>query len=415
MKAKIYRGAKEIGGTCIELTAANGKILWIDLGAPLDKSNPNVEYAKNIVDALLISHPHQDHFGLMEEVGTEVPIYIGQLSLDLINATKLFRNIEPLKGDYRIIKAWKSFTIADTFKVTPFLTDHSTPEAFAFLIEADGKRVFYSGDFRATGRKSKVYKNLIEKPPPNIDLLFMEGTMMERKNHLYLTEESVEEAMISIIKAQKNLSFVISSAQNIDRFVSVFRACRRTNKYVVIDVYTAWVLDKVRKQSESIPAIEWKEVRVYDHPGQLGKIKDSAYDEFRKRIEKNIVGKSVFYNPGDYVYFVRCPNEKLVNTLRSKGTINIIYSQWEGYLLEEYKTYCTDNLNALKKSDDISFRTIHTSGHASVSDLIRFAKAIISKKIVPIHTGFPETFKREFEKEGFENINLWEDGKEYLI
>ena len=74
MKAKIYRGTKEIGGTCVELTADNGKILWIDLGAPLEEKNPNVEYAHNKVDALLISHPHQDHFGLMEKVGTEVPI-----------------------------------------------------------------------------------------------------------------------------------------------------------------------------------------------------------------------------------------------------------------------------------------------------------------------------------------------------
>src|ERR1035437_10243517 len=91
MKAKIYRGTKEIGGTCVELTADNGKILWIDLGAPLEEKNPNVEYAHNKVDALLIPHPHQDHFGLMEKVGTEVPIYIGELSLDLINATKIDR------------------------------------------------------------------------------------------------------------------------------------------------------------------------------------------------------------------------------------------------------------------------------------------------------------------------------------
>jgi ribonuclease J len=184
VKAKIYRGTKEIGGTCLELTADNGKILWIDLGAPLDKTNPNVDYAQNKVDALLISHPHQDHFGLMEEVGSDVPIYIGQLSLDLINATRIFRDIPQLIGNYKIIKAWESFIIANTFKVTPYLTDHSTPESFAFLIEADGKRLFYSGDFRATGRKSKVYDRMIEKPPLNIDLLFMEGTMMERTNQL---------------------------------------------------------------------------------------------------------------------------------------------------------------------------------------------------------------------------------------
>ena len=415
MKAKIYRGTKEIGGTCVELTADNGKILWVDLGAPLDDKNPNIDYADNKVDALLISHPHQDHFGLMEKVGTAVPIYIGELSLDLINATKIFRDIPLLQGNFKTIKPWKKFTIADTFQITPFLTDHSTPEAFAFLIEANGKRVFYSGDFRATGRKNIVYKKQIESPPENIDLLLIEGTMVERTKHLYSTEDSVEEAIYNTIKGQINLSFVISSAQNLDRLISVFRACKRTNKYLVIDVYSAWILEMARKQSKNIPAIEWEEIKVFDHPGQLDKIKDKAFDEFRKRIKEQRTGNAVFKTPSDFVYFVRCPNEKLINKLRSKGTINIIYSQWEGYLKEEHKNFCTDNINALKKDSDISFQTIHTSGHATVPDLMKFAKAINSKKIIPIHTAFPEQFKKQFEKEGFTNITLWNDGKEYQI
>ncbi len=415
MKAKIYRGTKEIGGTCVELKADNGKILWVDLGAPLDDKNPNIDYANNKLDALLISHPHQDHFGLMEKVGTAVPIFIGELSLDLINATKIFRDIPQLQGNFKTIRPWKKFIAADTFQITPFLTDHSTPEAFAFLIEADGKRVFYSGDFRATGRKKVVYEKQIESPPEKIDLLLIEGTMVARTNHLYLTEDSVEEAICKTIKDQTNLSFVISSAQNIDRLISVFRACKRTQKILVIDVYTAWILEMARKQSKNIPAIEWQEIKVFDHPGQLEKIKDKSFDEFRNRVKDQRTGNAVFKNPSDFVYFVRCPNEKLVNKLRTKGTINIIYSQWEGYLKEEHKTFCTDNINTLKTDSDISFQVIHTSGHATVPDLMKFAKAINSNKIVPIHTAFPEKFKIEFEKEGFNNITLWDDGKEYLI
>jgi ribonuclease J len=415
MKAKIYRGTKEIGGTCLELTADNGKILWIDLGAPLDKKNPNVDYAKNKVDALLISHSHQDHWGLMEEVGIEVPICIGQLTFDLISAPRIFLNKESLSGNYKIIHAWKSIIVADTFKVTPYLTDHSTPEAFAFLIEADGKRIFYSGDFRATGRKRILFEKMIENPPPNIDLLFMEGTMMERTNHIYETEKDVEEAMLSIIKAQKNVSFVISSAQNIDRFVSLYRACKRADKYVVVDVYNAVVLDMARKQSEGIPGIDWKEVKVYDKESQLAKLKDKSYDEFKSRVEKNKVGSAIFKRPSDFVYFLRCPNKYFVDALRPHGTINVIYSQWVGYLKEEFKTDYTERYNQLKNDSDIAFEVIHTSGHATVPDLLKFAKAINPKKIVPIHTGFPETFKREFEKEGFKNINLWEDGKDYSL
>lgn len=415
MKVKIYRGTKEIGGTCVELTADNGKILWIDLGTPLDNKNPNIEYANNKVDALLISHPHQDHFGLMESVGATVPVYIGELSLDLINATKIFRGIPQLHGNFNKIRPWEKFTITDTFQVTPFLTDHSTPEAFAFLIEADGKQIFYSGDFRATGRKKIVYERQIESPPKNIDLLLIEGTMVERTNHLYLTEESVEEAIYKTIKDQANLSFVISSAQNIDRLISVFRACKRTHKIFVIDVYTAWILELARKQSKNIPAIEWQEIRVFDHPNQLEKIQDKSFDEFRNRIKEQRIGNAIFKTPSNYVYFVRCPNQKLIDKLRTNGRINIIYSQWEGYLKEEHKTFCTDIINTLKSDSDISFQIIHTSGHASVKDLVKFSKALNSNKIVPIHNAYPEQFKREFEEEGFSNIVLWNDGEVYSI
>jgi ribonuclease J len=415
MKAKIYRGTREVGGTCVELKADNGKILWIDLGAPLDGTNTNIDYAQNKVDALLISHPHQDHFGLMEKVGTVVPIYIGQVSLDLINATRIFRDLEILNGNFIKIKSWESFIVADTFRIKPFLVDHSTPEAFAFLIEADGKRIFYSGDFRATGRKNIVYQKLIENPPENIDLLLMEGTMIGRSNHLYLSEDSVEKAIFNVIKDQKNLTFVISSAQNIDRFVSTYRACRRSEKYLVIDVYSAWVLEMVRKQSKNIPAIEWEEIKVYAHPSQLEKVKDTAFDEFRERIKPQCVGNSVFESPSNFVYFVRCPNEKLANKLRAKGTINLIYSQWEGYLREEHKNYCKDRINTMKNWNNISFHNIHASGHATVVDLMNFAKAINPKEIVPIHTSNPKEFKNTFEKEGFSNIRQWDDGKEYHL
>jgi ribonuclease J len=415
MRICIHRGTKEIGGTCVELTADNGKILWIDLGTPLDEKNPNIDYIQNKVDALLISHPHQDHFGLMEKMGTEIPIYIGQLSLDLINATKIFRGKPQLNGNFKIIKAWESFTIADTFHVKPYLTDHSSPEAFAYLIEADGKRVFYSGDFRASGRKGKVYENLIENPPDNVDLLLMEGTMVERSNHLYPSEESIQEAIFTIIKDQKNVTFVISSAQNIDRFVSVFKACRDAHKHLIIDAYSAWILEMVRKISPGTPAIEWKEIKVYNDPKQLEKIKDISFEDFRDRIEKKSIGNTVFDNPSDFVYFVRYLNEKLIDRLRSKGIINIIYSQWEGYLGEEHKTKSSDLINRLKVDNGISFHPIHTSGHATITDLIKEAKAINSKMIVPIHTKLPEKFKTEFEKEGFSNIQLWDDGKEYKL
>jgi ribonuclease J len=48
---------------------------------------------------------------------------------------------------------------------------------------------------------------------------------------------------------------------------------------------------------------------------------------------------------------------------------------------------------------------IHTSGHASISDLQRLARAINAKTVVPIHS-----FEAERFPEFFENVTIKQDG-----
>jgi ribonuclease J len=293
--------------------------------------------------------------------------------------------------------------------------DHSSPEAFAFLIEAAGKRIFYSGDFRATGNKGVLFENLLKLPPKDIDILFIEGTMAERTNAEYPDEEAVKNAIVDIVKGQKNVSFVVSSAQNIDRFVSLIKACIIAKKQVVIDVYNAWVLEIVKKKSPGLPTIDWDQVLVYNHPGQMEKIAGAGLADFHRRVELKSVGNKIFSNPSGFVYFLRCPSLKLIDALRKHGPINLIYSQWEGYLRPEHHAWFADTITALRADKGICFSSIHTSGHAVLEDLKKLGHALSPNKIVPIHTELPDKLKVEFEKDGFANVDVWEDGKPYQI
>ncbi|MCX6244664.1 MAG: MBL fold metallo-hydrolase [Bacteroidetes bacterium] len=417
MKIKIYRGTKEIGGTCVEITADNGKILWIDLGVPLSTTNPDTSYRNNKVDALLISHPHQDHFGLMESVGSEVPVYIGQVSEDLIKATKRFLGIDPPLCNFQRLTPWKEIKILDTFKVYSYLVDHSSPEGLAFLIEVDGKRVFYSGDFRSTGRKGFLYDRMISNPPKNINLLLIEGTMVERSKQEYETEAEVERAITDIVMNQQNMTFVVSAAQNIDRFCSVFTACLKANKMLIIDVYTAFVLELVSKMSNRLPTIDAHRILVYNPKSQMDKVTEEEFVDFVTRVNTKALHNGVFVKPEKFVYFLRFPQKKFVNALftTNKNNVNLIYSQWGGYLKERYKVPSTDTINKLKVQKNINFSHIHTSGHAPVEELIELAKAISPEKIVPIHTENPTKMKLEFAAAGLANVELWDDGLEYSL
>lgn len=415
MKVKIYRGTHEIGGNCIELTANNGKVLWLDIGEPLSMTKPDISYTGNKVDALVISHPHQDHYGLMENVGSDIPVYIGQVSLGLISATKIFLGKKPPKSNFILIEPWKEFTILDTFKVYPYLMDHSSPEAFSFVVEADGKRLFYTGDFRSTGWKNTLYYKLLKDPPRNIDLFLTEGTMVERSFQKHPTERTVYKAIKAVIQDQVNVTFIVSSAQNIDRLVSVVKVCNSHKKTLILDIYNAWVLDVVQQRSHKLPTIDWDNVWVYNHPRQLAKISDPIFDTFKERVKKKDIGNRIFQSPKDYVYFLRCPNQKLVDRLVPEGEIILVYSQWEGYLTEEHKTYCTDTIISMKESGKVKIEPIHTSGHATLSDIKKLAKSLNPRRIVPIHIEQPDKMKKHFENDGFTNVEIWEDGIEYQL
>jgi ribonuclease J len=239
MKVTILKGSHEIGGTCIRLSSGKTSIL-LDAGLPLSPDSQPVALARLSVDALLVSHPHQDHFGLMASLPPGTPVYIGRLARSLIDATQVFIGKDRYALDFHDFKAWQPFTIGD-FTITPYLVDHSATDAYAFLIEAKGKRLFYSGDLRSHGRKGILFENLVKRPIHDIDLLFLEGTMLHRSNDQFPDETAVENTIFETIRQQKNISFLLSSSQNIDRIVSAYRACKRAGKLLVIDIYTAWV------------------------------------------------------------------------------------------------------------------------------------------------------------------------------
>ena len=60
----------------------------------------------------------------------------------------------------------------------------------------------------------------------------------------------------------------------------------------------------------------------------------------------------------------------------------LTYSMWEGYLKEEG----TRRVTRWLERSGIPWQVFHTSGHASVADLQRFAAALAPRRLVPIHS-----------------------------
>ncbi|MCP3681381.1 MAG: MBL fold metallo-hydrolase [bacterium] len=412
MRITIHRGSQEIGGTCIEVSTNSTKLL-LDIGKPLNNEYVDLSFVeRNMYDAIMISHSHQDHYGLIENLDNRIPIYIGKLSLDLINAARIFLSKQELPNTFQHFKHKAQFAIGD-LKITPFLVDHSATDAYSLLIEAEGKRIFYSGDFRSHGRKSVLFDRVVENPPPNIDLMLMEGTMLNRSNSEFPDEESVERKIVDTINHKENISFIISSSQNIDRLVSAFRACKRTDKVFVIDIYTAWVLEQMKQVSDSVPNMDWDEVKVYFDYGHYEKVKqnESKFGGFANQIYKNRVFKEDLQKtPQDYLVHSKMSKFRIIDLYKKFGRVNLIYSQWKGYLEPEHEMYGTHEISAYQTDEMINFVYAHTSGHATLHDLKIFANAIKPKMLVPIHTEHSGNYKFEFE-----NVHELRDGEVLIL
>ena len=302
--------------------------------------------------------------------------------------------------DFRHFKAWEPFEIGE-FRITPYLVDHSAADAYSFLVEAEGKRLFYSGDLRSHGRKGILFENLVKRPIPRIDIMFLEGTMMHRNNDLFPDEEAVEKKIVEVISQQKNISFILSSSQNIDRIVSAYRACKRTGKILVIDIYTAWVLEQVRQTTENTPAMDWPEIRVFATHSQDERLKANPdyFGDFRKRLYCHRVKREELHaTPESFLYFGKMSSFRLIDEFKNAAApVNVIYSQWLGYLDGTHADYFgSDKISAFRSDPAVNFVYAHTSGHAPVADLQRLAAALNPRKLVPIHTERGEDFSQLF-------------------
>lgn len=137
-----------------------------------------------------------------------------------------------------------TFKIGD-ISITPYWADHSAFDAYSFLVEANGKSLFYSGDFRSHGRKAKAFYWFTHNAPKNVDYLLLEGTTISRDNKPFKTE--IENELVVVFKQKGKINLIYTSGQNIDRLTSIYRACKRAGKILVVDVYVAKVLKELSK------------------------------------------------------------------------------------------------------------------------------------------------------------------------
>lgn len=431
MKITIYRGTKEIGGTLIELFSGNSRIL-IDAGYPLFLNNQPIDgsisslsreklmelgvlpdikglYAWDTptFDAVIISHAHIDHYGLLRFINPEIPVYLSPGTQKIIEISELFKLIDPIAMKVHGFKMYEPFYVGD-FKITPYLMDHSAFDAAAFEISDNEKSVIYTGDFRGHGRKGICLDNFINKAKKEADVLLIEGTMFGRQNEEVMTELELENRLYKKIKDFEGPVLFQSSSQNIDRLVSFYKAASRLGKIFVVDVYTANVLYELRQIGNKLPfpSTAYQNIKVF-YPYRLTqKIFNEIGEVYAKRFSPFHIPKDKLKEQQNNIVMAVRPSMKKDIEIAGLENGLFFYSLWSGYRESDYQKAFEKNLSQA----GFVANELHTSGHATVSDIRRVMEELKPKQIIPIHTMTPGSFV------GFaENVVLKDDGKEFTI
>ena len=112
----------------------------------------------------------------------------------------------------------KSIKIGD-IQVTPFFVSHSTYDASMLLMEADGKKILHTGDYRGHGYLSKGLFPTLKKYVGQVDYLITEGTMLGQ-NVVCETEHEISNRMYHAMMAFKYV-FVLASSTDIERLAAI--------------------------------------------------------------------------------------------------------------------------------------------------------------------------------------------------
>lgn len=372
MKLCIHRGTHQIGGIAAEISTASTRIL-IDMGDELSLDPnfvsaplhiPGVTDANGRCDAVLFTHYHGDHTGQMLCIRPEIPLYAGALAKDIMRLSSahswkkdeaLCKRIETI----RTFSAGVPFLIGD-IQITPFSIDHSATDSYLFLIEADGKRVLYTGDFRLHGVRGKTMDKILDRRIGKVDAIITEGTTVSRTDGKTVTEWELQARVRNYLQQYKYV-FVLCATTNLDRIFALARAVPR-GKYCICDDYQKTLVETVSKHWNGI----------------------SSFYEMPKLLSFKYHPPARFAELGGLM-FVRA-NSKFEAIIRQYDPAQsiLLYSMWDGY-----RTKPDSNIPEFLSLTG-TWAELHTSGHASPDGLRHVIEKSDPEIVIPMHTDAPQ-------------------------
>lgn len=462
MKIRFYGAAGGVTGSK-HLIEVAGKRILLDCGMyqgkrkETDRLNRTFPFDVSSIDAILLSHAHIDHSGLLPYLAKEgysKKIYctpatqdiLGPMLLDAAHIQesdadyfmqkKHLRNnavypIEPLyttedaEKVFRLLvgkKYLETFTIFPGVDVTFYNAGHVLGSA-QILIEAEGKKLVFTGDYGRKGRK------ILNDPDqiPEADAIITESTYGGRFHPpVPENKERLAEVIINTAKKGGKLiipSFALERTQELLYDLHVlFKERRIPDIPVFVDSPLATKFTRIFEKNKELFD---EETREYF----LGKGKNPFSFARLRHVETTAESKALNSRPGPFIVISgsgMCEGGRIRHHLRNsisdpKNTILIVGYQAEDTLgrklVEKFQAVQIFNETYYVKAD---IEVINGySGHGDQNDLLENIRVIDGLREIFLVHGEPEQQKL-FETRLHQENEAWEihipaPGEEFVI
>ena len=171
---------------------------------------------------------------------------------------------------------------------------------------------------------------------------------------------------------------------NVDRLVSIYRACLKTGKVLVVDVYVAEILKELSEFAKlPHPSKDYKNLRVIFPYYTSKRLANNGNEKILYQFKDYKITKEDISAQADKIVMVVRPSmQKDLDYIKNIDGGNLIYSMWDGYMEKSSTKKFIDYLMKRK----FTLHKIHTSGHADIDSLKEMVDALKPKAIIPIHT-----------------------------
>ncbi len=355
-----------------------------------------VRYTRPAFDAIIVSHMHFDHAMHLKFADRNIPVHLGSAA-DIIRESWEYtggKNVDFGEHKFNRFRTGDRFRVG-SIEVEPIHVDHSVPGAYAFLLHTPEGCIAYTGDLRMHGTRGDLTADFVRRAAEEKPIaLISEGTRVTDKDpRKNISEKGVEERCRRLISSNRKLAIVSFYPKDVDRMRTFRDVAVATGRKFVVSAKVAHLLEALKADKHISVPDPMCDPNMLVYVRQMARPLAYEHDYIDRRNSSDHIVDSEFVNKNQRGLIYHTDFMQLTELIDVKPERGSLFIRSKSEPFEEDDAQ-EEVLKHWIKFLGLDFHTAHASGHASMQEIFSMVKAIRPKVLIPVHTEFPELFKR---------------------